>query len=111
MKKYVTLVLIAVFAVSSAVVASATPTPVQQDVVSMVKKGTHKTKRGTKAVYHVTKNGTKVVYHRTKVGGKWVYHKGHRGGAYAFHKVKRGGKWTYHKVKRGVVGKPKPRNL
>lgn len=110
MKKLVTLVFIAVFAVPAVMVASAAPTPVTQDVVSMVKKGSHETKKGTKSVYHVTKNGTKVVYHRTKVGGKYVYRQGKKGTQWTYHKVKRGGKWTYVRTRNYIVGEPK-RNL
>lgn len=99
MKKLITLVFIAVLAVSTVMVATAAPTPVTQDVVSMVKKGAHQTKRGTK-----------VVYHRTKVGGKYVYRKGKKGTQWTYHKVKRGGKWTYVRTRNFIVGKPK-RNL
>ena len=90
--------MVAVFAISAATVISASPTTAAptQDVVSMVKKGAHKTKRGTQTVYH-----------RTKVGGKWVYRKGKKGGKWTYHKVKRGGKWTYVKTRNFIVGKPK----
>lgn len=86
----------AIFSITSYAAVPVVASTAQDDVVTMVKKGSHKTKRGTK-----------VVYHRTKVGGKWVYHKGHRGGRYVYHKVKRGGKWTYVKVRNVVVGKPR----
>lgn len=109
MKKVTTLLFAVAMGLSivfiDSTVASAATTP--QDMVSVVKKATHKTKKGTQTVYTKTKHGSKVVYHRTKVGGKWVYHKGHRGGAYVFHKVKRGGKWTYVKTRNFLVGKPK----
>lgn len=95
MKRFITLALLAVFAVTSFATLSANAAP-SQDMVSVTKKVAHKTKRGTKAVYH-----------RTKVGGKWVYKKGKKGTKYTFHKVKRGGKWTYVKTRNFIVGKPK----
>ena len=96
MKKLIALSLVAVFAFSAATVATANTTPATQDMVSVVKKVSHKTKRGTK-----------VVYHKTKVGGKYVYRKGKSGTKWTYHKVKRGGKWTYVKTRNFIVGKPK----
>ena len=96
MKRLISFMFAAVLTVTSIAVFPAMGASTQQDVVTMVKKGSHKTKRGTK-----------VVYHRTKVGGKWVYRKGKKGGKYTYHKVKRGGKWTYVKTRNFVVGKPK----
>ena len=98
MKKLSIFVIALVLATSAFTFAGAAPTVSTQDMVSIVKKGAHKTKRGTKYVYHVTKNGTKVVYYRTKVGGKWVYRKGKAGSKYSYYKVKRGGKWVYERA-------------
>ncbi len=90
--------MIAVFAISAATIASASPAPANapQDVVSVVKKVSHKTKRGTQTVYTRTKRGGKYVYRKGKSGTKWTYHK-----------VKRGGKWVYVKTRNFVVGKPR----
>lgn len=96
MKRLTTLILVAVFVFSAAMFANANPAPAAQDMVSVVKKVSHKTKVGTKAVYH-----------RTKVGGKYVYRKGKKGTKWTYHKVKRGGKWTYVKTRNFIVGKPK----
>ena len=96
MRKLITLALVAVFAFSTGIVASANPAPGAQDVVSVVKKVSHKTKRGTQNVYS-----------RTKVGGKYVYRKSKQGTKWTYRKVKRGGKWTYVKTRNFIVGKPK----
>ena len=96
MKKIITLALVAVFALSAAMVATAAPAPAAQDMMSVTKKVVHKTKRGTKAVYS-----------RTKVGGKYVYRKSKKGTKWTYHKVKRGGKWTYVKTRNFLVGKPR----
>ena len=100
MKKVTTLLFAVAMGLSivfiDSTVASAATTP--QDMVSVVKKATHKTKKGTQTVYSKTKGGSKVVYHRTKVGGKWVYSKGKAGSKTVYYKVKRGGKWVYEKA-------------
>ena len=98
MKKLTIFAIALVLATSAFTFAAPAPTASSQDMVSMVKKGSHKVKRGTKYVYHVTKNGTKVVYYRTKKGGKWVYSKGKAGTKTGYYKVKRGGKWVYERA-------------
>ena len=98
MKKLSIFVIALVLATSAFTFAGPAAASSTQDVVTMVKKGAHKTKRGTKTVFHMTKNCTKVVYHRTKVGGKWVYVKGKGGTKTGYYKVKRGGKWVYEKA-------------
>lgn len=87
MKKLSIFVIALVLATSAFTYAGPAAASSTQDVVTMVKKGAHKTKRGSR-----------VLYHRTKVGGKWVYKKGKVGGKTGYHKVKQGGKWVYHKA-------------
>lgn len=87
MKKLIIFAMVTVLAGSALAVAKPVPATATQDMVTMVKKGVHKTKRGTK-----------VVYYRTKVGGKWVYRKGKAGTKYGYHRVKRGGIWVYEKA-------------
>ncbi len=98
MKRIITSALVAIFAISTATVASAgsAPATTPQDVVSVVKKVSHKTKRGTQTVYTRTKRGGKYVYRKAKKGTKWTYRK-----------VKRGGKWVYVKTRNVIVGKPR----
>lgn len=80
--------LFAVILTAAFVCSSFAATPVQDDMVSMTKKGAD-----------VTKQGTRVIYHRAKLGGKWVYVKGRRSGKIGYYKVKKGGIWVYKKVK------------